>query len=131
MAVYVRECRLLFTGDTILGSGTPVVSADHGDMALYLQTLRRFLDYDLALICPGHGPVVQDPRTRVAGVIQHRLEREEQIMTAIGRGRHTLDQLLEAVYPVLDARLHRHARSQIRCHLIKLEREGRVQLCTK
>ena len=128
MAVYAREHRALFTGDTILGFGTTVVSPEDGDMGQYLQTLRLFLEYDLALICPGHGPVVRDPRAKINELIQHRLEREGQIVSALQESPKSLEQLFQGIYPELDSRLHAQAHSQVRSHLIKLEREGRVRV---
>ena len=127
LAIYAREPRVLFTGDNVLGNVTPSISPDHGDMALYFQTLHRFLDFDMALICPGHGPMVQDARQWVEKVIQHRLEREEQVLSALRRGHGTVEEMFREIYPVLDSRLHSRAQGQIRCHLIKLEREGRVR----
>jgi glyoxylase-like metal-dependent hydrolase (beta-lactamase superfamily II) len=127
MAIYARQRRALFTGDTVLGVGATAVKPEDGDMALYVQSLRHFLDYDISLICPGHGPMVGDPRAKINALIQHRQEREEQVLTALRQGQRTVDQIFQRIYPVLDTRLHPLARDQIRCHLIKLEREGRVR----
>jgi hypothetical protein len=60
-------------------------------------------------------------------VAQHRKEREEQVLTALRVGHSTVEQMFRDIYPVLDSRLHSRARSQIRCHLIKLERDGLVR----
>ena len=127
VCVYYREEGVLFTGDTILGSGTTVVSPDHGDMALYIESLRKLLRYDARIICPGHGPIVNQPQAKIQGLIEHRLERERQILDLLQEGQDTIEELFIAIYPELDRRLHDTARSQIRSHLIKLEREGKVR----
>ena len=126
VCVYYREQGVLFTGDTILGSGTTSVSPDQGDMAFYVQSLRKLLTYEARTICPGHGPVIDQPRAKIQGLIEHRLEREQQILGLISEGHTTIEELFMAIYSKLDRRLHDAARRQISAHLIKLEREGKV-----
>ncbi|GBD10500.1 putative polyketide biosynthesis zinc-dependent hydrolase PksB [bacterium HR23] len=128
LSVLVRPDGFLFTGDTVLGMGTTVVNPDEGDMALYLQTLRTLLEYEPTVICPGHGPLVRNPRAKIQELIQHRLEREAQILNALRDGPKTLETLREEVYPELEPRLHTMARNQLRTHLAKLQKEGRVAL---
>lgn len=127
LCVLYREQGILFTGDTVLGSGTVAVSPDHGDMGLYIESLRRLLDYDLSLICPGHGPVIAQPRRKIQELVQHRTAREQQVLDLLKAGNRTVADLFEAIYPALDRRLHDMARGQVLAHLKKLEREGKVQ----
>ena len=127
ICLYLREERALFTGDTVLGLGTVAIAPPpYGDMGLYIQSLERLKGYDAALICPGHGPPVQDVGRKLQELIDHRHERERQILAALGRGRGTLRALLDDIYPELDARLLNMARGQILAHLAKLEGEGKV-----
>jgi ribonuclease/clavin/mitogillin len=127
ICLYVREERALFTGDTVLGLGTvAIVPPPHGDMGLYIQSLERLKGYDAVLLLPGHGPPVQDVARKLQELIDHRHERERQILAALGRGRNTLRALLDDIYSELDARLLNMARGQILAHLAKLENEGRV-----
>lgn len=128
LSVLLRPEGVLFTGDTVLGMGTTVVNPDEGDMGLYLQTLRTLLEYNPAVLCPGHGPLVRNPKAKIQELIQHRLEREAQIVNALRNGPKTLEALRAEVYPELEPRLHTMARNQLRTHLIKLEKEGRVAL---
>jgi glyoxylase-like metal-dependent hydrolase (beta-lactamase superfamily II) len=127
ICLYVREERALFTGDTVLGLGTVAISPPpHGDMSLYIQSLQRLQGYDAALLLPGHGPPVEDVGRKLQELIDHRHERERQILAALGRGRNTLRALLDDIYSELDSRLLNMARGQILAHLAKLEAEGRV-----
>jgi len=127
ICLYLREERALFTGDTVLGLGTVAIAPPpHGDMGLYIESLERLKGYDAALLCPGHGPPVQDVGRKLQELIDHRHERERQILAALGRGRDTLRALLDDIYPELDRRLLNMARGQILAHLAKLEAEGRV-----
>ena len=127
ICVYYREEGILFTGDTILGSGSTVVSPDHGDMGSYIQSLGKLLEYEARLIAPGHGPVINQPQAKIRELIQHRSDREQQVLQLVREGRRTIEELFQAIYPELDRRLHNTARSQIRSHLLKLEREGAVR----
>lgn len=129
LCLYLRQGRVLFSGDTILGLGTVAVSPPpYGDMGLYLESLERLKGYDIALICPGHGPPVRDAARKIQELIDHRRQREAQILELVAGGAATLPQLLGEVYPELDRRLTDMARQQILAHLHKLAREGKVKL---
>jgi len=127
ICLYLREERALFSGDTVLGLGTVAISPPpHGDMGLYIQSLERLKGYAAALLYPGHGPPVQDVGRKLQELIDHRHERERQILKALGHGRGTVSALLDDIYPELDRRLLNMARGQLLAHLAKLEGEGRV-----
>ncbi len=127
MCIYLREKKLLFTGDHVLGAGTIDINTRHGDMALYIESLKKLLAYDVGMILPGHGPLVKEPRKKIQELIQHRMDREEQVLGLLRQGKNTVEEMLSYIYPELDQRLWREAREQIGAHLIKLEREGRVK----
>jgi len=127
ICLYLREEKALFSGDTILGLGTVAVSPPpFGDMALYLESLERLKSYAVSLLLPGHGPPVREARRKIQELIDHRHEREEQILRLIAQGKGTVAALLAAVYPELDRRVIPMARRQIEAHLHKLMQEGRV-----
>jgi len=127
ICLYLRDEGVLFTGDTVLGLGTvAILPPPHGDMALYLQSLERLKSYQATLLCPGHGPPVRDVARKLQELIDHRQERERQILAAVGQGRGRLAALLADIYPELDRRLVGMARVQLLAHLAKLESEGKV-----
>lgn len=113
---------VVFTGDAVLGEGSVFVSAD---MAGYLDGLERIRDLRPALLCPGHGPVVTDPSSHLAGYIEHRIGREEEIRAAWRRGMRD-EALLAAVWGPLPAPLREAAAVTLRAHLGKLEAGGRL-----
>ena len=117
---------VLFTGDTVLGKGSVAISPGQGDIGLYLQSLEKLKGYGARRIAPGHGPMVDDPQTKLRWLIDHRMRREEQILSLLRNGASSMDDLFGEMYPNLRAELHGSARGQITAHLIKLEREGRV-----
>jgi glyoxylase-like metal-dependent hydrolase (beta-lactamase superfamily II) len=128
VCLYLREERALFTGDTALGLGTVAVSPPpHGDMALYLKSLERLQGYDCAVMLPGHGQAVHDVSRKLQELIDHRLEREEQVLRLLADGKTTPKAMLSAIYMELDKRIVPMALRQIEAHLAKLEAEGRVK----
>lgn len=128
LSPFLEEERVLFAGDNVLGMGTTAIAPPpHGDMALYVESLRKMQALDAALMCCGHGPVVKEPNTKLQELIDHRREREEQVLSLLRGGRDTVAALVRAIYPELDRRLLGMARGQVVSHLAKLEREGRVR----
>ena len=126
VCVYYHEERVLFTGDTVLGTGTTTINPEQGQVAAYIESLRMLLGLDVRLICPGHGPVIDQPQAKMREAIARRISRERDIVKLLSNGHRTFDQLFAALYADIDANLHEVARRQIRSHLVKLESEGRA-----
>ncbi len=127
LSILHRQSGVLFSGDMILGMGTTVISPEHGDMAAYIESMRKLQGFDSRMIAPGHGPVINTPQDKLNELITHRLAREEQIVSLVESGNRSVDALLDAIYTGnIHPQLMETARSQIRAHLIKLEGEGRV-----
>jgi glyoxylase-like metal-dependent hydrolase (beta-lactamase superfamily II) len=117
---------ILFAGDLVAGTGTVVIAPPEGDLADYLASLRRLLALDIKLILPGHGPVIARPRDLLEGYIQHREEREAQVLAGLVAGDRTVGELVMRIYAAVDPALHPVAALSVTAHLEKLEREGRV-----
>lgn len=126
MAIYLRETRALFAGDNVMGSGSSVVNPGEGEITLFLQTMEKFLRYDPAVIYPGQGPVVKNPREKINGLIQHRKQREQQIVTLLQEAPRSVDDIVAALYADVKQGVRHLARNQVISHLIKLEKEARV-----
>jgi len=126
ICLYIRRDKLMFTGDHVLSSSTTALQPPWGDMARYIESLKKLLDYDVALMLPSHGPPITEPRQRVEYLIQHRLEREEQVISLLKQGKKTVKELVAEVYPELTGFLHVVAKGQVSAHLVKLEQEGKV-----
>lgn len=116
----------LFTGDTILGTGTTAIFPPDGHMGDYMRSLETLRARNPRRIYPAHGPVRDDAVALIDQYIAHRLERERQILEAIAAGATTTAEMRARIYPVLDERLHGAAEIQIEAHLIKLRDEGRL-----
>ncbi len=111
------------SGDAVLGEGSVFVG---GDMAGYLDGLRRLAALRPRVICPGHGPVVQDAGARLAGHLEHRLDRERRLVAALDAGARTEDELLDAAWADAPSVLRLPAALTMRAHLRKLAAEGRL-----
>ena len=99
----------LFTGDTILGAGTTTIFPPDGDMGAYIESLRKLRARNPRVIYPGHGPIRKDAVALIDSYIEHRLEREGQILDALGSGPADVHALRHRVYPDLERSLHRAA----------------------
>jgi glyoxylase-like metal-dependent hydrolase (beta-lactamase superfamily II) len=118
--------RAMFTGDHILGRGTTVVEWPGGDMAAYLASLEAVLRFEPARLYPGHGPLVSDPAATIREYVDHRLEREAQVLAAMEAGERTPAGMVRRIYADVDPALHGFAELSVRAHLVKLVREGRA-----
>ena len=130
LCYYLEEERALFTGDVVLGAGTTVIPLDGGDMALYMDTLRRMLDLELERIYPGHGPYISKPKEKIQEYIDHRLEREQQIVAAAASGASTVEQMVERIYTDTPRYLYPAAGQSVLSHLLKLQAERRASRTT-
>jgi len=116
----------LFTGDTILGSGTTAIFPPDGHMGDYIRSLQVLRDRAPRRIHPAHGPTREDAVALINEYLTHRLARERQVLAAVGAGVETIPALRRTIYPDLDPRLQQAAEVQLLAHLIKLTEEGRV-----
>jgi glyoxylase-like metal-dependent hydrolase (beta-lactamase superfamily II) len=127
VAFYWAAERVLFSGDLILGAGTVVLEPRERALEEYLASLERVARLDLALIAPGHGPLIEDPAARVAEYLAHRRMREGQVLDALAGGARTPGEIVGVIYRDLDPTLHPAAENTVRAHLLKLVREGRAR----
>lgn len=119
--------QVLFSGDNILGYGTSVIRPPDGDMTDYLQSLERLLAFNIRLILPGHGPIVGKPEAKIREYIDHRLQRERQVLEALRKGRESIGAITEMIYVDVRGPLKNVAEFSVQAHLLKLIREGRVK----
>jgi glyoxylase-like metal-dependent hydrolase (beta-lactamase superfamily II) len=127
MCYGLREEKALFTGDHVMGWSTTVVAPPDGDMAQYMASLRKLLARDDRVLYPTHGGPVNDPKPFLQAYIDHRLEREAQILACLRGGTHTIPAIVAQLYADVDKRLHAAAARSVLAHLIQLEQEGRIQ----
>jgi glyoxylase-like metal-dependent hydrolase (beta-lactamase superfamily II) len=117
-----------FTGDLILGEGSTIVGPREmgGSLADYMRSLERLRTLDLAVLYPGHGPEVRDPRGKIDEYIEHRMMRERRLVAALERGERSRAALLSEVWDDVPKELRGAAAIAMQAHLEKLEEEGRL-----
>ncbi|HSC60957.1 MAG TPA: MBL fold metallo-hydrolase [Rhizomicrobium sp.] len=126
MCYALKEENALFTGDHVMGWSTTVVTPPDGDMAQYTASVKKLMARDDAVLYPTHGAPVTDPKPFLAAYLEHRLDRERQIVACIGEGLSTIPEMVARMYVDVDKRLHPAASRSVLAHLIQLEGEGRV-----
>ncbi len=84
-AVYLRDGKIMISGDHVLGKITPNISVygDEDDLGLYLASLKKVRDMDISIIYPGHGPPINNPNSRISEIIKHHESRMGNIISAI------------------------------------------------
>jgi ribonuclease/clavin/mitogillin len=127
LCVYLQEDKVLFTGDNILGLGTTVISPNEGDMASYIGSLQKMLNYNIETICPGHGPEIDTPNEKIHELIEHRHQRERQMLELITAGQDSMEHIFGAIYKDIHPGLHNTAKRQIQAHINKLINEKRIE----
>ena len=117
---------VVFAGDHIMNGSTVVIVPPGGNMAHYIASLRRLLDYDVKVVAPGHGELIPDCRGEVEKLVRHRLLREAKVVGALSDQAQSLDDLVVTVYDDVDPMMHEWAKLSLLAHLIKLEDERRT-----
>ncbi|HEU0190219.1 MAG TPA: MBL fold metallo-hydrolase [Mycobacterium sp.] len=90
----------VLTADTVLGRGTTVIDSEDGDLAQYLESLRRLRGLGPLTVLPGHGPELSDLAAVAAGYLAHREQRLDQVRAALAAlgDDATARQVVEHVY---------------------------------
>lgn len=115
-----------FSGDLVLGEGSTFVPPDGGSLAAYMASLRRMQAEPIELICPGHGPWIEDPAAKLAEYVEHREMRERLLLAALERGERSRETLLAEAWDDVPAALRPAAAMVMQAHLDKLEAEGKL-----
>lgn len=122
--LHLREENAVFSGDCILGEGTTVFESLHH----YMTSLNKILELQPRKIYPGHGPVIEDPIEKIQYYIQHRQEREDQVLHCLASTSQPVSSMdiVLSVYTTTPEHLHQAANTNVLHHLDKLMVEGKV-----
>jgi glyoxylase-like metal-dependent hydrolase (beta-lactamase superfamily II) len=117
-----------FCGDLVLGEGSSIVppSSGGGSLADYLASLEALAEREFALLLPGHGPPITDPAAKIAEYLEHRLQRERDLLAALEAGERSRERLLDAAWSDVAAEMRPAAAIAMQAHLEKLAHEGRI-----
>ncbi|KAI1940123.1 hypothetical protein LOZ66_002558 [Ophidiomyces ophidiicola] len=140
MAFVLEEENAMFTGDNVLGHGTAVFE----NLSAYLSSLEKMGALGTQRGYPGHGPVIDNCKAKISDYIQHRQQRENEVVRVLEYG--TLDtskikqesspdrkpvpwdlmEIVKIIYHNVPENLHIPASHGINQVLVKLERDGKV-----
>lgn len=113
----------LFTGDHIMGGSSVMVD----DLGPYMRSLERLRPMRFSRMYPGHGAEIEEPTEVVSWYLEHRRQRERQILAAVRSGAATVGSVVEVVYRDTDSSLHPLAARSVIAHLRKLADEALVE----
>ncbi|MGF1510529.1 MAG: MBL fold metallo-hydrolase [Myxococcota bacterium] len=120
--------RAVVCGDMVASIGTIIVDPEEGDMAVYMNQLKRLMDLGDTVLLPSHGAPILRGRDKLRQYLDHRDARERRVLGALElKRRSTALGLLETAYADTPVELWPLAERSCLAHLIKLEREGRVR----
>lgn len=128
MCFAFEEEGVLFPGDHVMGWSTTVVSPPDGDMTAYIESLRKVAGRAAdRTYWPTHGPAITDPQQYVNALVEHRLEREQQVLAAVRDGLVEIPAIVALLYANVDEKLHKPAGRSVLSHLAKLVTDGRLR----
>jgi glyoxylase-like metal-dependent hydrolase (beta-lactamase superfamily II) len=137
ICLYLREAKLLFTGDMLLNTITPNPdmyppwqSEQRSGLPDYIRSLGKLRDLDVCLALPGHGDCIADFRGRVDEVLAHHQERLRFMESALGDGEKTVIQLTFDMLADIEAEVTVEniflGMREVFGHLVILEDSGRI-----
>ena len=128
IALWHAESQTLFVGD-LLQQGTTVFipASSGGSLTDYLRSLDRLRQLSPVRAWPAHGTVIEDPIALIDKYVEHRRQREQQVLAALDEGHTTVDAITTRIYVALQPALLPMARESVLAHLVKLEEEGQAR----
>jgi glyoxylase-like metal-dependent hydrolase (beta-lactamase superfamily II) len=127
LTLWHAASRTLFVGDMLVLGSSVVIPATHGgSLSDYLKSLDRMLQLNPALALPAHGPVIDDPAALITHYVEHRAQREAQVLELLSSRVATVEDITRRIYSTISPDLAGMARESVLAHLVKLELEGRA-----
>lgn len=123
----LKEENTLFSGDHVMGWSTSVVSPPDGSMGDYIAQLERIRAMNFDTIRPTHGPAITKTGPFLDAYIEHRRNRERQILSQLEAGQTRIKDMVAEMYADVDKRLHPAAAHSVLGHMIHLVEKGIVR----
>lgn len=118
--------KVVFSGDLIMGWSTSLISPPDGDVTAFMESLTKIEQLRPTTLFPGHGASIPTPQLRIAFLRQHRVERESQILSALGQAPMDLLTLTKTVYHDLPPAYLPLAARNTFAHLIDLTMKNKA-----
>ncbi len=129
LCLFDEDAATVIVGDMVASEGTILIEPRDGDMQTYLEQLDRLASLSAHVALPAHGEPIDDPTALFRHYITHRLAREAKVLAAVEAGSKngsSIETLVPVVYADTPPMLWPIAALSLEAHLIKLNREGRV-----
>ncbi|KAH9862336.1 hypothetical protein IAQ61_010539 [Plenodomus lingam] len=126
MAFILEEEDAMFTADNVLGQGTAVFE----DLAAYMKSLDSMSHAFSGRAYPGHGPVIAHGPAKILEYIQHRQQRERQVLDVLATerpGGWTSMDIVSVIYKDYPRNLWEPAERGVLQILDKLKAEDKVR----
>ncbi len=125
----LEQERMLFSGDHIMEGSTVVIRPPDGDMGAYLEQLERLKAWRprLKAIAPGHGHLIEQPIAKIDEYLDHRRQREAQVLACVRSGTTKVAKIVEQLYPELIEELVPMAEATVWAHLLHLREAKKVK----
>jgi len=118
---------ILLTGDNVLGLGSVLIDPPEGNMIDYMKTLERLRSLpQVTILFGGHGPAIATPYKKLDEYINHRLEREQNILAAVESDITQPSEIVAVVYTDVSPKAYPLAERAVIAHLEKLRAEGKI-----
>lgn len=130
MCFALKEEKALFTGDHVMGWSTSVIGPPDGDMTDYMHSLEKLLTRDDDVYWPTHGTCIKDVKSFVQSFIDHRLDREKQILACIKDGVPLIKDMVPIMYTETDPKMFPAAERSVLAAMERLVSSGQVKCST-
>jgi glyoxylase-like metal-dependent hydrolase (beta-lactamase superfamily II) len=127
LCLFEEATRTVVVGDMVASVGTILIAPGEGDMAVYLDQLRRLAGLGARLALPAHGEPIDEPTALFERYVAHRLMREAKVLAAVkaaGPAGATVAELVPVAYDDTPVHVYPIAALSLAAHLEKLLKEG-------
>lgn len=127
LCFFQRKFGALLVGDMISTASTILIDPEDGDMAQYLESLKRLLDFDAKTLYPAHGDAQPQANRLIEYFLKHRQTREDKALGALDSSGQSLAELVPQVYDDTPVEAHPLAARSLTSIYRKLAQEGKAQ----
>lgn len=118
---------MVFSGDHVMAWSTTIVAPPDGAMGPYMESLERLIEREGdRAFWPGHGGPVADPKRFTRALLNHRRQRETQVLDFLAKGPAAIPAMVEANYPGLNPNLKGAAALSVFAHVEDLIGKGAI-----
>jgi glyoxylase-like metal-dependent hydrolase (beta-lactamase superfamily II) len=96
-------------------------------MGDYLRSLELLLQRDDRIYLPAHGAAIADPKPFVRSFIEHRQQREQQILDCLRQGKQLIAGMVPVMYAALPAFMHPAAARSVFAHVLHMLERGMLE----